>query len=60
MVRPQSINVADGGNRQTTEMCKARPWMMQGTTFVDNFLLLPLRSCDMILGVQLLLPLGDL
>ncbi|KAH0696204.1 hypothetical protein KY289_013686 [Solanum tuberosum] len=41
MVRPQSINVADGGNRQTTKMCKGLPWMMQGTMFVDNFLLLP-------------------
>ena len=33
---------------------------MQRATFVDNFLLLPLRSCDMILGVQWLLPLEDL
>lgn len=60
MVRPQPINVADGGNRQIIEMCKAHPWMMQRATFVDNFLLLPLRSCDMILGVQWLLPLEDL
>ena len=26
--------------------------MMQGTTFVDNFLRLPLRSCDIILGLK--------
>lgn len=50
-VRPQSVNVADESDTQTDEMCHQLSWMIQGDTFVDNFLLLPLRSCDLILGV---------
>lgn len=45
----QFINVAGGGNRQTNKVCRGFTWMMQGTTFIDSFLLLPLRSYDMIL-----------
>ncbi|KAH0656545.1 hypothetical protein KY285_031427 [Solanum tuberosum] len=60
LIKPQSVNVAAGGNRQTNEVCQNFIWMMQGITFQDDFLLLSLGSCDMILGVQWLLPLGDI
>ncbi|XP_070008752.1 uncharacterized protein [Nicotiana sylvestris] len=59
-INPQTINVVDGNNRQTHELCKDLTWLLQGVTYTANFLLLPLGSCDLILGVQWLLPLGDL
>ncbi|XP_019266920.1 PREDICTED: uncharacterized protein LOC109244312 [Nicotiana attenuata] len=59
-INPQTINVADGNNRQTNELCKNLTWLLQGVTYTADFLLLPLGSCDLILGVQWLLPLGDL
>lgn len=34
--------------------------MMMKLTYTDDFLLIPLKSCDMILGVQWFLPLGDI
>ncbi|XP_019264304.1 PREDICTED: uncharacterized protein LOC109241930 [Nicotiana attenuata] len=58
-INPQTINVADGNNRQTNELCKNLTWLLQGVTYTADFLLLPLGSCDLILGVQWLLPLGD-
>lgn len=33
---------------------------MHGVLYTDDFLLIPLKSCDIILGVQWLLSLGDL
>lgn len=59
-VRPHVINVADGHDRQTNELCTNFSWLMQGVTHTAELLLIPLRSCDMILGVQWSLPLGDL
>lgn len=56
-VRTHAINVVDG---QTKELCKAFSWMMEKLTYTNDFLLLPLRSCDIILVVQWLLPLGDI
>ncbi|XP_047251491.1 uncharacterized protein LOC124886656 [Capsicum annuum] len=56
----QLINMADGGIRQTMEACKGFNWLMGGTSFEYNFLLIPLGSCNIILGVQWLKPLGDL
>ncbi|KAH0669425.1 hypothetical protein KY285_023588 [Solanum tuberosum] len=60
MVNPQLVNVVDRGIRQTVETCKGFNWLMGGASFEDNFLLIPLGSCDIILGVQWLKPLGDL
>lgn len=34
--------------------------MMEKLIYTVDFLLIPLRSCDTILGVQWLLPLGDI
>ncbi|XP_070045243.1 uncharacterized protein [Nicotiana tomentosiformis] len=46
----QSISVADGRKVQTT-VCRNLQWLLQGTTFSSNFLLLPLANVDIVLGV---------
>nr|XP_033514027.1 uncharacterized protein LOC117278664 [Nicotiana tomentosiformis] len=54
----QSISVADGRKVQTAAVCKNLQWLLQGTTFSSNFLLLPLENVDIVLGVQWLSTLG--
>lgn len=43
---------------QTTSVCKNLQWLLQGTTFASDFLLLPLGNVDIVLGVQWLNTLG--
>ncbi|KAH0641887.1 hypothetical protein KY290_033503 [Solanum tuberosum] len=40
--------------------CKKFKWLMQGSTFEDDFLILPIGSCDVVLGIQWLCKLGDI
>lgn len=47
-INPQTINVADGNNRQTYMICNNLTWLLQRVTDIADFLLLPLGSCDMI------------
>ncbi|XP_070038889.1 uncharacterized protein [Nicotiana tomentosiformis] len=54
----QSISVADGRKVQTTSVCKNMQWLLQGTIFSSDFLLLPLGNVDIVLGVQWLSTLG--
>ncbi|KAH0672572.1 hypothetical protein KY290_024804 [Solanum tuberosum] len=56
MVNPQLINVIDGDIRKTLEAFKVFNCLMGGASFKDNFLLIPLGSSDIILGVQWLKP----
>lgn len=56
----QSFNVVNGRPMQTTSVCKNLRWLLQGTTFASNFLLLPLDNMDIILDVQCLNTLGKI
>ncbi|KAH0730002.1 hypothetical protein KY289_001190 [Solanum tuberosum] len=57
-IMTQSISVADGRKVQTGSVCKNLTWLLQGTTFSSDFLLLPLGNMDIVLGVQWLNTLG--
>ncbi|KAH0652768.1 hypothetical protein KY289_030446 [Solanum tuberosum] len=57
-IMEQSISVADGRKVQTASICRNLQWLLQGTTFSSDFLLLPLGNIDIVLGVQWLNTLG--
>jgi len=57
-IMAQSISVVDGRMVQTGSVCKNLTWLLQGTTFTSDFLLLPLGNVDIVLGVQWLNTLG--
>ncbi|XP_070040100.1 uncharacterized protein [Nicotiana tomentosiformis] len=55
---PQMVDVANG-NMMVDRMYTIT-WLLQGDEFSAEFLLLPLGSCGVVLGVQWLLTLGDI
>ncbi|KAL4384325.1 hypothetical protein GQ457_15G019630 [Hibiscus cannabinus] len=52
------VTVADGNSMRTLGECRQVVWETQGKTFVTDFFVLPLKNCDVVLGVQLLSELG--
>nr|XP_009783631.1 PREDICTED: uncharacterized protein LOC104232193 [Nicotiana sylvestris] len=56
---PQLVAVANGNMLKVDKVCKIS-WLLQGAEFFAEFLLLPLGSCGVVLGVQWLLTLGDI
>ena len=60
MVAGMSVIVANGEVLRTQEVCKNVTWESQGVLQTTNFLLLPLRGCDLVLGVQWLQTLGPI
>lgn len=46
------VTVVDGSNINTTALCPAFQWTMQGEEFIAEVRLLPLGGCDTVLGVQ--------
>ena len=44
-IHEQPVSVADGKKVQIAVVCKNLKWLLQGTTFSSDFLLLPLREC---------------
>ncbi|XP_056695073.1 uncharacterized protein [Spinacia oleracea] len=59
-IPPQAITVADGNHLACQHICKGFTWTMQGISFEADVLLIPLGSCDMVLGVQWLSLLGPI
>ncbi|XP_042059320.1 uncharacterized protein LOC121803777 [Salvia splendens] len=57
-VTPVMVDVADGNRLECQSMCKGMQWFLRGTPFITDVLLLPLGSCDMVLGIQWLETLG--
>ncbi|XP_059315524.1 uncharacterized protein LOC132066177 [Lycium ferocissimum] len=51
-INPQDVSVADGRTIQSFTGCQKFKWLMQGSTFEDEFLILPIGSCDVVLGVH--------
>lgn len=60
IIPPQAIIVADGNHLACQHICKGFSWEMQDTAFVADVLLIPLGSCDMVLGIQWLSLLGPI
>lgn len=54
------VDVVNGDNIACVAMTKGLEWSLQGTKFVTDVLILPLGSCDMVLGVQWLETLGEI
>lgn len=52
--------LVDGNSVPISGMCKGLEWLFHNTVFRVDFLLLPLGTCDMVLGVQWLSTLGDI
>ncbi|XP_075111713.1 uncharacterized protein LOC142181922 [Nicotiana tabacum] len=59
-ISPQDISVAGGRITQSLEWSKNFTWMMHGVVFQDDFLVLPVGSCDVVLGIQWLCKFGDI
>lgn len=59
-INPQDVSVVDGRAIQSMHGCKNFKWLMQGATFRDDFMMLPIGDCDVVLGIQWLCKLGDI
>lgn len=57
-IEPQAITVADGNHIACQEVCSCFVWKMGGIEFSTEVMLIPLGSCDMVLGIQWLSTLG--
>ncbi|KAL4297836.1 hypothetical protein GQ457_12G027660 [Hibiscus cannabinus] len=52
------VMVANGEVLKTVGGCNKVNWMIQGESFITDFLVIPLKSCDVVLEVQWLAALG--
>jgi len=52
--------VADGSKIKISSVVKNFSWTIQHTTFTADMLLLPLGCCDLVLGIEWLITLGDI
>lgn len=57
---PQNVSEADGRVIKSVKRSKGFTWLMQGVMFTDDFLVLPIGSYDVVLGIQWLCKLGDI
>ncbi|XP_060202731.1 uncharacterized protein LOC132631149 [Lycium barbarum] len=56
---PDVVSATNGNAMRVDKMCTIS-WLLQGVEFLADFLLLPLGSCSVVLGVRWLLTLGDI
>ncbi|KAG8391002.1 hypothetical protein BUALT_Bualt01G0142700 [Buddleja alternifolia] len=54
------VSVADGNKFFSQAVCKQFSWRMQGVNFFTDLMVLPLGGCEMVLGIQWLITLGDI
>ncbi|KAG7559778.1 Aspartic peptidase domain superfamily [Arabidopsis thaliana x Arabidopsis arenosa] len=54
------VSVADGSQLQVLGKVDQFKWEFQGTPFQADFMIIPLGGCDVVLGVQWLVTLGDI
>ncbi|KAG8374641.1 hypothetical protein BUALT_Bualt10G0017100 [Buddleja alternifolia] len=54
------VSVADGNKIYSSSACKNFNWKIQGVMFMADLMLLPLGGCDMVLGIQWFIQLGDI
>ena len=55
-----NVVVVDGNKVQISNVVKSFTWMIQNTSFSYGIMLLPLGCCDLVLGVEWLVTLGDI
>jgi len=60
VIHSQPIAVADGSELKYQYVCHNFTWRLQNTEFCSDVLLIPLSSCDMVLGIQWLSQLGTI
>lgn len=46
------VAVADGRHLHTRGVCQGLKWEVQGELFSADFMVLPLKGCDTVLGIQ--------
>nr|GEV52085.1 hypothetical protein [Tanacetum cinerariifolium] len=58
----QTYPLQVSGNNSLTSVheCKGLTWKLQGETFKADIMLIPLGGCEMVLGMQWLVTLGDI
>ena len=54
------VTIANGDTLQSYEVCKLTKWEAQGLVQFTDFLVLLLKRCDLVLGVQWLSTLGPI
>ncbi|KAG8391428.1 hypothetical protein BUALT_Bualt01G0186800 [Buddleja alternifolia] len=54
------VSMADGNKIYDSLACHNFSWKMQGVMFIEEMMILPLGGCDVVLGVQWLVQLGDI
>lgn len=54
------VTVADGNKLSCVHMCKDFQWMMHGSLFKADVLVIPLSNYDIVLGIQWLQTLNDI
>ncbi|KAG8386825.1 hypothetical protein BUALT_Bualt03G0189200 [Buddleja alternifolia] len=54
------VLVADGSKIFRQAICKQFSWKMQGVNFFTDLMVLPLGACEVVLGIQWLITLGDI
>lgn len=54
------IKMPDGSTVSTDLLCHQFKWLMGGTTFTFDILVLPLGCCDVVLGVRWLITIRDI
>ena len=52
------VTIANGQKIWVQDMCKAIAWETEGLQMIIDFMLLPLRGCDIVLGVHSVQELG--
>ena len=55
-----SVAIADGARVNFTSIVKQFSWILQNTGFTLDMLLIPLGCCDVVLGIEWLVTLGDI
>ncbi|WVZ13742.1 hypothetical protein V8G54_011308 [Vigna mungo] len=60
VISPLSVAVADGARVNITATAKPFPWTMHNREFTSDMLLIPLGCCDVVLGIEWLVTLGDI
>lgn len=56
--RRQRVMVANGDNLVCNSQCKDFEWSIQGTNFVTDVLIMPIKGCELILGMEWLNAFG--
>ncbi|KAF3680331.1 hypothetical protein FXO37_03370 [Capsicum annuum] len=59
-ISPFVVSVVDRKKIQSNYVCRKLAWKMQGITFDSDMLVLPIGGCNVVLGIQWLISLGDI